>query len=155
MRATYAMLLCLALAAPAFAGVEVIDGDTIKVDGETFDLYGIAAPEHWQVCPDGWPAGAMATEVLRALMRDRKVVCEPKGKSRYSPNMAVCWADGLDVASMMVRAGAAWALARSGSEYMRREAEAWAARAGVYAHNCVPAWQRRSGESSGGRGGSL
>jgi endonuclease YncB( thermonuclease family) len=155
MRAIAAVLVCFALAAPAFADVEVIDGDTIKVDGETFDLYGIAAPDYWRICSDGWPAGVMAAEVLRAMVRDRKVTCEPRAKSRYSPTMAVCWADGLDLGSMMVRAGAAWAHVRSGSEYVRQEAEARAARAGVHAHNCAPAWQRRTQAWIDGRGRTL
>jgi len=155
MRAIAAVVVCFALAAPAFADVEVIDGDTIKVDGQTFDLYGIVAPEYRQTCSDGWPAGVMAAEVLRALVRDRKVTCEAKAKSRYSPAVAVCRADGLDLGSMMVRAGAAWALVRSGSEYARQEAEAWAARAGVHARNCTPAWQRRAGKWSNSLGGSL
>jgi endonuclease YncB( thermonuclease family) len=140
---------CLAVAPPTLADVAVVDGDTITVDGETFDLYGIVAPERGQTCPDGWLAGLMAADVLRELVRDRKVTCEPKTRSRYSPSVAVCLADGLDLGSLMVRSGWAWAIA-DGSDYARQEAGAWAARMGVHAHGCVPpqARQRFNGRKS-------
>jgi endonuclease YncB( thermonuclease family) len=45
----------LTLAAlPAFAeSVRVVDGDTLKVDGVTYRLWGIDAPESHQPCADG------------------------------------------------------------------------------------------------------
>jgi endonuclease YncB( thermonuclease family) len=69
----------LTLAAlPAFAqSVRVVDGDTLRVDGVTYRLCGIDAPESHQSCADDWPAGRTATEHLRALIRDRHVSCEP------------------------------------------------------------------------------
>jgi endonuclease YncB( thermonuclease family) len=69
----------LALAVfPAFAeSVRVVDGDTLKIDGVTYRLWGIDAPESGQLCADGWPAGQVATEYLRALIRNRQVSCEP------------------------------------------------------------------------------
>jgi endonuclease YncB( thermonuclease family) len=45
--------------------------------------------------------------------------------------------DGLDLGSMMVRAGWAWTLAGDGSEHVRQETEAWTARLGVHDHDCV------------------
>lgn len=139
------LIFCLAMgiAWPVLADVTVIDGDTLNVDGEMTDLHGIAAPEYRQACPDGWPAGAMATEVLRELVRDRKVTCEPKAKRRYSPTLAVCWVDGLDLGSMMVRAGWAWALPVDGSDYVRQETEAWTGRLGVHGHNCERVLRRQ------------
>jgi endonuclease YncB( thermonuclease family) len=52
----------LTLAAlPAFAeSVRVVDGDTLRVDGVTYRLWGIDAPESGQPCADGWPAGQTA-----------------------------------------------------------------------------------------------
>jgi endonuclease YncB( thermonuclease family) len=39
----------------------VIDGDTLRVDGVTYRLWGIDAPEEHQSCADGWPAEQAAT----------------------------------------------------------------------------------------------
>ena len=53
-----ALAAALALAAfPALAeSVRVVDGDTLQVDGVTYRLWGIDAPESGQPCPmDGPP----------------------------------------------------------------------------------------------------
>ena len=52
----------LTLAAlPAFAeSLRVVDGDTLKIDGVTYRLWGIDAPESGHLCVDGWPAGQTA-----------------------------------------------------------------------------------------------
>jgi len=68
-----AALLAL-LASPAVAGsVRVVDGDTLRVDGVTYRLWGIDAPEAGDLCADGWPAGQTAIEHLRALIRNHQV----------------------------------------------------------------------------------
>ncbi|MGD9886125.1 MAG: thermonuclease family protein [Reyranella sp.] len=134
---------CLAFAPVALADVTVVDGDTIIVGGEAFDLHGIVAPEHRQICADGTPAGVIASEVLRELVRDRTVTCEPKARSRYSPTVGVCLADGLDLGSLMVRSGWAWAFVQHSANYLPQEAAARAARIGVHAHDCIPPQTRQ------------
>lgn len=50
------------LAMPAAAeSVRAVDGDTIKLNGPTYQLWGVDAAETRQECADGWPAGALAT----------------------------------------------------------------------------------------------
>ena len=79
---------------PVYAqSVRVVDGDTLRVDGVTYRLWGIDAPESGQPCADGWPAGQAATEHLRALIGDRQVSCEPKTFDRYGRTVAVCHVD--------------------------------------------------------------
>jgi hypothetical protein len=90
----------LTLAAlPDFAeSVRVVDGDTLRVDGVTYRLWGIDAPEAGHLCADGWPAGQTATEHLRALIRNRQVSCEARTldryaeQSRFAAPMAETWA---------------------------------------------------------------
>src|SRR3979411_626342 len=79
------LAVSLTLAAlPAFAeSVRVVDGDTLRIDGVTYRLWGIDAPESGQPCADGWPAGRAAPEHLRALIGDRHVTCEPRTLDRY------------------------------------------------------------------------
>jgi endonuclease YncB( thermonuclease family) len=82
----------LTLAAlPAFAeSVRVVDGDTLQVDGVTYRLWGIDAPEMHQACADDWPAGRAATEHLRALIGEHQVSCEPRTLDRYGRTVALC-----------------------------------------------------------------
>jgi endonuclease YncB( thermonuclease family) len=95
------------LATPAIAQT-VTDGDTIKLNGTTYRLWGIDAPESKQWCGN-WPAGAIATAMLEMLIKGKTVVCEPKTTDRYGRTVAICRADGEDLGRTMVQLGMAWA----------------------------------------------
>ena len=139
----FALAAALALAAsPAVAqSARVIDGDTLQVDGVTYRLWAIDAPEMHQACADDWPAGRAATEHLRALIGDRHVTCEPRSVDR---TVALCRADGRDLGADMVADGHAWAFVRYSRDYVEEEREAAAVRAGIHGHTCQPAWQWRT-----------
>src|SRR6266851_1894697 len=125
-------------ASPALAeSVRVVDGDTLKIDGVTYRLWGIDAPEATQPCADGWPAGRAATEHLRALIGDRHVTCEPRTLDRYGRTVAICRADGRDLGADMVSDGHAWAFVRYSRDYVEEEREAAAVRAGMPASVAV------------------
>jgi endonuclease YncB( thermonuclease family) len=122
----------------------ITDGDTLKLNGATYRLWGIDAPEMKQDCPDGWPAGRLATSKLLALIQGKTVVCEAKDKDRYGRTVAICRASGEDLGAIMVREGMAWAFVRYSRDYLDQEAGAKADRLGVHAHDCVPAWEWRT-----------
>ena len=130
---------------PVYAqSVRVVDGDTLRVDGVTYRLWDIDAPEAHQSCADDWPAGQAATEHLRALIGDRQVSCEPKTVDRYGRTVAVCHVDGRDLGADMVADGHAWAFIRYSRDYVAEEREAAAVRAGIHGHICEPAWRWRA-----------
>ncbi len=128
---------------PAIAQT-ITDGDTIKLDGTIYRLWGIDAPESKQDCPDGWPAGRLATTRLLALIQGKTVVCEKKDTDRYGRTVAVCRASGEDLGAIMVREGMAWAFVRYSRDYVSQEATAQAERLGVHGHDCTPAWEWRT-----------
>jgi endonuclease YncB( thermonuclease family) len=135
----------ITLAAATPAGAQTItDGDTLKLNGTVYRLWGIDAPETKQDCPDGWPAGRLATTKLLAFIQGRTVVCEAKDTDRYGRTIAVCRAGSEDIGAAMVRTGFAWAFIRYSSDYASQEARAKADRLGVHAHNCLPAWEWRA-----------
>ena len=139
-------VVCLAamlLGLPTTAQVAV-DGDTIKLNGATYRLWGIDAPESKQACSDGWPAGWLAATRMQALISGRPLVCLEKDKDRYGRALAICRAGGEDVAAILVREGLAWAFLRYSSDYVAQEARAKGEKLGVHAHGCELAWEWRA-----------
>ena len=130
------------LALPA-AAQAVVDGDTIKLKGTTYRLYGIDAAEKEQACLDGWAAGRAATGYLRDLVQDREVACEAVAKRHDGATLALCTVDGDDLGAAMVAAGMAWTSTRYGNTYIAEEAQANFDRLGVHGHDCAPAWNWR------------
>ena len=122
----------------------ITDGDSIKLDGTAYRLWGIDAAEMKQVCEDGWPAGRAATTYIRELIRGRTVACEYRTKDRYGRTVALCRADGEDLGAAMVRAGHAWAFVRYSRDYVTQEQLARAKGLGIHAHGCIPAWEWRA-----------
>jgi len=141
-----AAVLSLAFLAPANAQT-VTDGDTIKMAGTTYRLWGIDAPETHQTCADGWPAGRIATEYLVNLMHGHAITCEARIKDRYGRTVALCRADGIDIEAEMVRAGMAWAFVKYSRDYLKIETEAAVEGLGVHPHNCEKPWDWRARKS--------
>lgn len=134
--------LLLLLSLPAQAQVRVIDGDTIALDGTTYRLHGIDAPELSQTCGD-WIAGEYAAAVLRGILQRRHVVCLPRATDRYGRSVGVCLADGMDVGAAMVSLGMAWAYTRFSNDYLGQELFARRNIIGIHANGCRPAWEWR------------
>ena len=99
--------LALLVVASPLAAQTITDGDTLKQGGATYRLWGIDAPEAKQVCPDGWPAGSLATTRLQALTAGRSVVCQEKDRDRYGRIVAICRVSGEDLGAILVREGLA------------------------------------------------
>ena len=117
------------------AAQTITDGDTLKLSGTTYRLWGIDAPETKQDCPDGWPAGRLATTHLQSLIAGRSVICERRDTDRYGRTVAVVLIDGQNVNRALVRQGAAWAYLRYLDDpvLVELEAEARAAQQGLWA----------------------
>lgn len=139
-----ALAACL-LVFPASAQT-VTDGDTIKLNGTTYRLWGIDAPETKQWCGD-YPAGVLATATLETLMKGRgEVACERKDTDRYGRTVAICRVDGRDLGKAMVELGMAWAFTRYSQDYVGEEERARQNKLGVHGRDCQPAWEWRAAQ---------
>ncbi len=125
---------------------EVLDGDTLVVAGQRVRLWGIDAPEVFQRCrrnDETWRCGMWSTTALVYLVHRKTVRCEPRPARVRRGVVAVCFVEGVDLSAEMVRLGWALAYRRHGDDYADEEAEARAARAGLWAGKFLPPWEWR------------
>ena len=149
---TLITVLCL-LTTPALADVtgpaKVVDGDTLKVAGERIRLHGIDAPESRQLCfIDGkpWQCGKDAANILSDEIARQPVTCEDLGRDRYERIIAKCTVAGEDIGAWMVSEGLALAYRSYSLDYVDEEADAHAARRGIWASEFVKPWDWRRGK---------
>lgn len=96
--------------AAALIACVIVDGDTLRCDGQRVRLLGIDAPEmagHCQkgrVCAPGDPA--LARDALQRLVKGL-VSVEPVTKDRYGRIVAVVRFSGLNLSCEMLRQGRA------------------------------------------------
>lgn len=132
----------------------VIDGDTLDVAGVRVRLEGIDAPETDQTCEREptfwkmrgatWKCGVEAMGHLERLVRDRTVTCQSRGVDVYGRLIGQCVVAGLDVNADLVRNGLAWAFVKYSQRYVEIEAEARAAKRGIFQGASTPAWEWRA-----------
>lgn len=132
---------CLTL---SVAAQTVIDSDSIELNGKTYRLYGIDAPDDGQICSDGWPAAYEAEAYLGQLVRGKSVKCIPVGLSQRNEIPAICRADGVDVGAAMVTGGMAYAFVPYSVRYITQEEAAVSASRGVHRHKCLAPWEWRA-----------
>jgi endonuclease YncB( thermonuclease family) len=131
----------------------VIDGRTLEVAGQRIRLFGIDAPDLDQVCEHGgrrYQCGSVARAALWDLIAGLDVSCAPEadGPKPGGTTLAVCTAGGRSLNESLVQAG--WALADRGAtdRYVAAEAEAKAARRGLWKGAFEPPWEWRRAHAS-------
>ncbi|WP_192182553.1 thermonuclease family protein [Mesorhizobium amorphae] len=140
---------------PAIMGTaSVVDGDTIEVHGQRIRFNGIDAPESRQLCKGAngvdYPCGRRSAEALDTfLAASRPVQCTFVTWDRYHRFVGDCRrADGASVASWMVEHGQALDWPRySNGAYARQQAQAKAAKVGLWTGEFEAPWDWRSGHS--------
>ena len=143
------VLLFLLPASATLAEVQIIDGDTLILDGTIYRINGIDAPEAGQTCTSDrgkdWACGDAATNALYEMTVGRSVTCEKLAVDPYRRIVARCAADGQDVAREMVARGMAWAFLKFSDEYEATQKTAKSARLGIWRGEARPAWEFREG----------
>lgn len=111
----------------------VVDGDSLGLNGERIRILNIDAPEYKQYCFDAdgkkYMCGKRALRYMRELAKD-KMVCKREDIDRYGRSLAKCHLpNGEDVGRLMVLAG--WAVAY-GDAYVEEEAAAKKNKKGIW-----------------------
>lgn len=111
---------------------KVIDGDTVRHEGQKLRLIGIDAPEYSQKCKGNkgvWPCGRMATRKLRSIVgRSANLICKGKEIDKYGRPLVTCFEGARDINAIMVRDG----LAVAYGAYYGEEREARKNKKGIW-----------------------
>lgn len=119
------------LPATVRGAARAIDGDSLYVGRDEVRMKGIDAPEGRQTCTrDGreWACGDAARDELRRLIGKNVVECRADERDKHGRLLATCSAAGRNLNAAMVASG----MAVSYGSYRREEAEAKAARRGLW-----------------------
>lgn len=148
--------ICCSLTIPLLASkcaaagqvIYVTDGDTIHVDGVTYRLEGIDAPETKQTCTNsaGKPfrCGLEATRLLRDLLKGNVVHCIAPNTDRYGRFLGHCNVGKLDINEEMVARGYARAFVKYSGEYLADEETAMLEHRGLWTSQWQAPWDWRA-----------
>jgi len=121
------LIVILLLVSPAYAAdltflegtvTKIRDGDTIEVGRIPIRLNGVSAPELNE------PFGKQSKQFMINLVDGKRVRCELDGKKTHDRFVGICYLEGLDVGSLVIKAGLALDCPRfSGGRYAKDEVE--------------------------------
>ncbi|RJL06017.1 thermonuclease family protein [Paracoccus aestuarii] len=126
----------------------VVDGDGLRLAGQTIRIHGIDAPEQSQSCAaaDGsqWSCGQAATRRMSELVAGRDVKCRQTDRDHYDRVVAVCEVAGMDLGQVLVAEGLAWAYRFYSDDYVAAEDSARQRALGIWSAPNRPAWGYRA-----------
>ncbi len=123
---------------------QVVDADSLIINGRNIRLDGIDAPEWNQECRkkgEKWMAGQSATQALRIMLKDQSVTCFDTRQQSHHRVVARCWLNGVDLGKILVSNGWAFDSPRhSKGYYAHDEAFAREKHLGIWTGSCDPPW---------------
>lgn len=127
----------------------VIDGDTIKIEGQTVRLFGIDSPETKQWSEDEnrkpYACGIVAKAWLTWLLHNVQVTCKTEArKDRYGRYLAVCYTDNIDINDWMVGRGLALAYIAYSRQYLAVQVDAETRGVGLWRGTFIAPWEWRA-----------
>ncbi len=124
--------------------IRIIDGDTIILNSEKIRFYGIDTPEKKQKCKDknglSYPCGEFATNELKKIISSGKLFCKKRTTDRYGRSISICYVNGVDINSLMVKNGWALAYRKYSRDYIDEEKEAKDKKMGMWAGKFITPW---------------
>ena len=135
----------------------VIDGDTIKINGERIRFGGIDAPEtnyrgKKQICyldKVEIVCGKLSTEKLIEKIGESNVSCErEKNKDRNNRTIAECFVNNESLSSYLVKSGYAFAYRKYSKKFVEEEDYARNNNLGMWSMNFEYPWDYRKKRKS-------
>jgi len=135
--------------------VEVIDGDTIKIEKKKIRLFGIDAPEKKQKCQKPWltisfmtfnkdyPCGEISTLKLKNKINNKFITCKSTNKDRYKRFIAECFKGKTNINLWMVRNGYAIVYKKYSNKYLAAENLAKNEKLGLWVGSFEMPWEWR------------
>ena len=127
--------------------IRIIDGDTIILNSEKIRFYGIDTPEKKQKCKDrnglSYPCGEFATNELKKIISSGQLFCKKRATDRYGRSISICYVNGVDINSLMVKNGWALAYRKYSRDYIDEEKEAKDKKMGMWAGKFIAPWKWR------------
>ena len=127
--------------------LRIIDGDTIILDSEKIRLFGIDTPEKKQKCKDkhglSYPCGVVATNELKKIISSGQLFCRKKTTDRYRRSISICYVNGVNINSLMVKNGWALAYRKYSMDYIDEEKEAKDKKMGMWTGKFLAPWKWR------------
>ena len=104
--------------------IKIIDGDTIRINGEKIRFSGIDTPELRQTClKQGIKVlcGITAKQILIDKIADYKINCIREGKDQYKRSLAECIVNDESLSSYLVKSGYAFAYRKYSKKFVTDE----------------------------------
>ena len=130
-----------------YGSAGVISGDTLKIKGRFFKLYGIDAPELNQRCADGngrsYSCGKIAARWLRDWIMDNPLECRIMQQDKKGNMVGNCALGAYDLGAAIVNAGWAVAYEKYTDIYIPYEQQAKINRRGLWNGKFYKPWDWR------------
>ena len=130
-----------------YGSAGVISGDTLKIKGRFFKLYGIDAPELNQRCADGngrsYSCGKIAARWLRDWIMDNPLECRIIQQDKKGNMVGNCALGAYDLGAAIVNAGWAVAYEKYTDIYVPYEQQAKINRRGLWNGKFYKPWDWR------------
>ena len=130
-----------------YGSAGVISGDTLKIKGRFFKLYGIDAPELNQRCADGngrsYSCGKIAARWLRDWIMDNPLECRIMQQDKKGNMVGNCAFGAYDLGAAIVNAGWAVAYEKYTDIYVPYEQQAKINRRGLWNGKFYKPWDWR------------
>ena len=104
--------------------LNVVDGDTIHLNGKKIRFTGIDTPELKQICnKQGIKdyCGLTAKKILIDKIANKTVECISQGKDQYKRTLAECFVNNESLSSYLVRSGYAFAYRKYSKKFIEDE----------------------------------